>query len=57
MPIYHSSEKSRTNATRVPQERRRLYAEELIGNKGFTGPSSLLYHLHQPTPDQSAAPI
>ncbi|MHB2017972.1 MAG: homogentisate 1,2-dioxygenase [Candidatus Xenobia bacterium] len=26
-----------------------LYHEELIGNKGFRGPSSLLYHLHRPT--------
>ncbi len=50
MPFYHS-------LGRVPRKRhtvfRRpdggLYAEELIGNKGFTGPSSLLYHVHQPT--------
>ena len=34
----------------VPQRDGSLHAEELIGNKGFTGPSSLLYHLHQPTP-------
>jgi homogentisate 1,2-dioxygenase len=27
----------------------RLYAEELVGNHGFTGPASLLYHLHPPT--------
>jgi homogentisate 1,2-dioxygenase len=26
-----------------------LYAEELIGNEGFSGISSLLYHLYQPT--------
>lgn len=26
-----------------------LYAEELVGNMGFVGPSSLLYHLRQPT--------
>ena len=26
-----------------------LYPEELIGNEGFTGPSSLVYHLHAPT--------
>jgi homogentisate 1,2-dioxygenase len=26
-----------------------LYQEELIGNKGFSGISSLLYHLHPPT--------
>jgi homogentisate 1,2-dioxygenase len=50
MPIYHS-------LGHVPQKRhvvyRRpdggLYTEELIGNKGFTGPSSLVYHIQQPT--------
>ena len=26
-----------------------LYSEELVGNKGFSGPSSLLYHLRPPT--------
>jgi homogentisate 1,2-dioxygenase len=26
-----------------------LYAEELVGNMGFTGPSSLLYHVQRPT--------
>lgn len=26
-----------------------LYTEELVGNMGFTGPSSLLYHVHRPT--------
>lgn len=26
-----------------------LYCEELIGNMGFTGPASLLYHVHPPT--------
>jgi homogentisate 1,2-dioxygenase len=26
-----------------------LYYEELIGNKGFVGPSSLLYHIQHPT--------
>ena len=50
MPMYHQ-------LGQVPNKRhvvfRRpdgaLYAEELIGNKGFEGPSSLLYHVHQPT--------
>ena len=27
----------------------RLLPEELVGNKGFTGPASLLHHLHMPT--------
>ncbi len=32
-----------------PQADGGLYAEELMGHEGFTGPSSLLYHVHQPT--------
>ena len=31
-----------------------LHYEELIGNRGFSGPSSLLYHLHPPTAIQSS---
>jgi homogentisate 1,2-dioxygenase len=50
MPIYH-------RLGNIPQKRHsafrqsdgRLYVEELMGNKGFTGPSSLLYHIYQPT--------
>jgi homogentisate 1,2-dioxygenase len=50
MPIYHQ-------LGNVPYKRHvafrkdagGLYYEELIGNKGFTGPSSLLYHLQHPT--------
>jgi homogentisate 1,2-dioxygenase len=50
MPIYH-------RLGEVPRKRhcvfRRpdggLYAEELMGNKGFVGPSSLLYHIERPT--------
>jgi homogentisate 1,2-dioxygenase len=50
MPIYH-------RLGEVPSKRhsvfRRsdggLYAEELMGNKGFVGPSSLLYHIQRPT--------
>jgi homogentisate 1,2-dioxygenase len=50
MPIYHT-------LGRVPSKRHvvfrspqgALYTEELIGNKGFVGPSSLVYHLQQPT--------
>lgn len=26
-----------------------LYSEQLMGNEGFTGPASLLYHVHPPT--------
>ncbi len=50
MPIYHT-------LGAIPRKRhiqfRRadgaLYYEELIGNKGFVGPSSLLYHIRHPT--------
>ncbi len=50
MPIYH-------RLGRIPpkrhtvfrQESGRLYSEELMGNKGFVGPSALLYHLRPPT--------
>jgi homogentisate 1,2-dioxygenase len=50
MPIYHSLGK-------LPSKRHivfengsgGLYYEELIGNKGFVGPSSLLYHVQHPT--------
>jgi homogentisate 1,2-dioxygenase len=54
MPIYHT-------LGRVPRKRHivfprpdgGLHAEELIGNKGFEGPASLLYHLRHPTPVRS----
>jgi homogentisate 1,2-dioxygenase len=50
MPIYHQ-------LGRVPRKRHvalraesgALRYEELVGNQGFTGPSSLLYHLRLPT--------
>jgi homogentisate 1,2-dioxygenase len=50
MPIYHrlgDVPAKRHSAFRKPDGG--LHSEELIGNKGFTGPSSLLYHLHPPT--------
>ncbi len=55
MPIYH-------RLGRVPRKRHvafrkddgSIYYEELIGNQGFTGPSSLLYHLRLPTAVASA---
>ena len=31
-----------------------IHYEELIGNRGFSGPSSLLYHLHLPTAIKSS---
>jgi len=50
MPIYHS-------LGQIPRKRHQvfrkpdggIYYEELVGNKGFTGLASLLYHIHTPT--------
>jgi homogentisate 1,2-dioxygenase len=50
MPAYH-------RLGEVPSKRHKvfrkpsgeLYAEELMGNMGFVGPSSLLYHVERPT--------
>jgi homogentisate 1,2-dioxygenase len=58
MPIYHTLGK-------IPRKRHiifrqpdgKLYAEQLVGNEGFTGPSSLLYHVHPPTTVKSARRI
>ena len=50
MPIYHTLgqiPKKRHIAFRKPGGG--LYAEELMGHEGFTGTSSLLYHVHPPT--------
>ena len=50
MPIYHRLGEipaKRHSLFRKPNGA--LYAEELMGNIGFTGPSTLLYHLHRPT--------
>ena len=56
MPIYHQ-------LGRVPRKRHvafrkddgSLHYEELVGNQGFTGPSSLLYHLRLPTAREERA--
>ena len=58
MPIYHQ-------LGRVPQKRHvafrkeggGIHYEELVGNQGFTGPSSLLYHLRLPTAVKSVRPL
>jgi homogentisate 1,2-dioxygenase len=50
MPVYHtlgSIPRKRHIVFRRPDGK--LYAEQLMGNEGFTGPSSLLYHVHPPT--------
>jgi homogentisate 1,2-dioxygenase len=50
MPIYHQlGQVPRKRHIAFRQPGGALYAEELVGNKGFVGPSSLLYHLRQPT--------
>lgn len=50
MPIYHTlGSIPRKRHIVFRSEAGALYTEELIGNKGFVGPSSLLYHVEQPT--------
>ncbi|MEO8025576.1 MAG: homogentisate 1,2-dioxygenase [Bryobacteraceae bacterium] len=50
MPIYHSAgEIPRKRHQVFRQSSGELYAEELMGNKGFVGISSLVYHLRPPT--------
>ncbi|MFI4942822.1 MAG: homogentisate 1,2-dioxygenase [Burkholderiales bacterium] len=58
MPIYHQ-------LGRIPRKRHvafrkeggGIYYEELIGNQGFTGLASLLYHLRLPTAVKSVQPV
>ncbi|HWG35874.1 MAG TPA: homogentisate 1,2-dioxygenase, partial [Gemmatimonadaceae bacterium] len=50
MPIYHTLgaiPRKRHIAFRKPDGG--IYAEELMGHEGFTGTSSLLYHMYPPT--------
>lgn len=50
MPFYHRlGRMPRKRHLAFRREDGALYPEELLGNKGFAGPSSLLYHLRQPT--------
>ncbi len=50
MPFYHRlGEIPRKRHMIFRQQDGSLHPEELMGNKGFVGPSSLLYHLHAPT--------
>jgi homogentisate 1,2-dioxygenase len=50
MPIYHRlGEVPRKRHVALRKEDGGIHYEELVGNKGFTGPSSLLYHLRLPT--------
>ena len=50
MPIYHTLgevPRKRHSAFRKPAGG--LYSEQLMGHEGFSGTSSLLYHVHPPT--------
>ena len=50
MPIYHRlGELPRKRHVALRKDDGAIHYEELIGNKGFDGPSSLLYHLRLPT--------
>ena len=50
MPIYHTlGQVPRKRHVVFRQPGGSLYTEELMGNMGFTGPASLVYHVHQPT--------
>ena len=58
MPIYHA-------LGQIPRKRHivyrqpggGLYTEELMGNMGFSGLASLVYHVHQPTQVLSVEPV
>ena len=55
MPFYHSlGQIPRKRHTVFRRPDGGLYAEELMGHEGFTGTSSLLYHVHPPTAVRSA---
>ncbi len=50
MPIYHRlGTVPKKRHTQLRSDDGKLYTEELIGNKGFSGPASLAYHLRPPT--------
>jgi homogentisate 1,2-dioxygenase len=50
VPIYHRLGELPSKRHKVyRQPSGELYAEELMGNMGFVGPSSLLYHVRRPT--------
>lgn len=50
MPIYHTlGQVPRKRHTIFRRPDGGLYSEHLMGNEGFTGPASLLYHIYPPT--------
>ena len=56
MPFYHTLGKlPRKRHTVFRSESGQLYSEQLMGNEGFTGPSSLLYHVRPPTTIKSVS--
>jgi homogentisate 1,2-dioxygenase len=58
MPYYHQmGEVPRKRHTVFRKPNGGLYAEELMGHEGFTGTSSLLYHVHPPTTVKSVRRI
>ncbi len=58
MPIYHQlGEVPRKRHLAFRKKGGGIHYEELVGNKGFTGPSSLLYHLRLPTVLKSVEPL
>jgi homogentisate 1,2-dioxygenase len=58
MPFYHSLGRLPPKRhTVLRREDGSLCYEQLVGNKGFTGPSSLLYHVRLPTAVKSVRPF
>src|SRR5450755_4436132 len=50
MPVYRQLGEIPAKRHKVfRQPSGELYSEELVGNMGFVGPSSLLYHVRRPT--------
>lgn len=49
MPMYHQLGEIPAKRHTVFKPGDHFHFEELIGNKGFVGPSSLLYHINRPT--------
>ncbi|MGH7690915.1 MAG: homogentisate 1,2-dioxygenase, partial [Gemmatimonadaceae bacterium] len=58
MPVYHRLGQLPAKRHSIfRQANGSLHPEELIGNHGFTGPASLLYHLHAPTRVTAIRPL
>ncbi len=58
MPIYHQLGRlPRKRHTALRKDDGGIHYEELVGNQGFTGPSSLLYHLRLPTRVTAVRPV